>query len=115
MVEPSRPVLLRDLFVFSLKLWLDGLKDLVLLPLAFGTAVVGLVLRRPRLFYALLRKGEQFDRWLNLFGAAQRAGRSRDGLFAGSEPDDGTLLGRLESVLEPAPPAPRTGGIPPRS
>lgn len=103
-MEPSRPVLARDLFVLVLKLWLDGLKDVVLLPLAFGTATLGFIFRRPALFYGLLRKGEQFDRWLNLFGAAQRAGRSREGLFAGSEPNDGTLLGRLEALLDPEPP-----------
>lgn len=95
---PSRRALLRDVIIFQGKLWMDGLKDLVLAPLSVGAAVVDVMSGRPVLFYAVLRAGERFDRWLNLFSAADRAGRSREGLFAGSEPGDGTLLGELEEL-----------------
>lgn len=68
--------LVRDLAVFQAKLVVDGLKDLVLSPVSLVAALVGLLLdrREPgRSFYAVLRWGHGFDRWVNLFGASQRA------------------------------------------
>lgn len=83
--SPSRKVLIRDLFLFQLKLWLDGLKDVVLSPLSFGAAVFGVVFRRPAPFYKVMRTGEQFDAWLNLYGAAHGAEHRKDGLFGDAE------------------------------
>jgi hypothetical protein len=106
--EPSNGVLIRDLFIFQLKLWMDGLKDVVLAPLSLVATLLDLLLgprrRGPRL-YAVLRMGERFDLWLNLFGAAKAARRSAEGLFAGSEPGDGTMLGALEELSTRKPPA----------
>jgi hypothetical protein len=111
---PSGGVLIRDLLIFQLKLWLDGLKDIVLSPVSMVATVMDLLLgpgkRGPRL-YAVLRVGERFDLWLNLFGAAKEAQRSPEGLFAGSEPGDPTLLGVLEGIGKPAA---EPGTVPPR-
>jgi hypothetical protein len=99
--EPSKGVLIRDLLIFHVKLWMDGLKDVVLVPVSLLAASLDLVIgpgrRGPRL-YSVLRMGERFDLWLNLFGAAKAAQRSSEGLFAGSEPGDGTMLGALEEM-----------------
>jgi hypothetical protein len=99
--QPSGGVLIRDLLIFQLKLWMDGLKDIVLSPVSIVAAVMDLLLgpgkNGPRL-YGVLRLGERFDLWLNLFGAAGKARHSPDGLFAGSEPGDRTLLGTLEGL-----------------
>jgi hypothetical protein len=68
--------LFRDLAVFQGKLLVDGLKDLVLAPVSLVAALVGLALDRDdpgRSFYAVLRWGHGFDRWVNLFGASPRA------------------------------------------
>jgi hypothetical protein len=68
--------LVRDLAVFQAKLFVDGVKDLVLFPVSLVAALVGLVIDRRdpgRSFYTLLRWGHGFDRWVNLFGASQRA------------------------------------------
>lgn len=68
--------LVRDLAVFQGKLLVDGLKDLVLAPVSLVAAIAGLVLDRSdpgRSFYMVLRWGHGFDRWVNLFGASQRA------------------------------------------
>lgn len=68
--------LARDVAVFQLKLLIDGLKDLVLSPVALILALAGLVLSPSdpgRPFYALLRWGLGFDQWVNMFGAAQPA------------------------------------------
>jgi len=98
---PPHQVIIRDLLIFQVKLWLDGLKDIVLSPVSIGAATLDLLLgptrRGPRL-YTVLRIGERFDLWLNLFGGADSARRSPDGLFAGSHPGDGTMLGALEEL-----------------
>ncbi|HEX2187982.1 MAG TPA: hypothetical protein VHG51_03740 [Longimicrobiaceae bacterium] len=109
---PSRGALLRDVLIFQVKLGLDGLKDLVLSPASIAAAVVDFVFRT-RLFYVVLRVGERFDLWLNLFGAAQRAGREREGLFGASRAGDPTLLGQLERLGGGEPPASRPGVPPP--
>lgn len=95
-------VLIRDLMIFQLKLVMDGLKDAIVLPVSAVLVMAELLFggaRRGRSFYALMRACESFDRWLNLHGAAHRAGTERDGLFAASEPGDGTMLGELEGMM----------------
>lgn len=94
---PSRGALFRDLVVFLVKLWMDGAKDVVLTPVSLFAAAVDFVFRT-RLFYRVLRMGERFDLWLNLFGASRTAGVERDGLFGASRAGDATLLGRLEQM-----------------
>jgi hypothetical protein len=108
MTDPSTPrpsVIIRDLMIFQLKLWMDGLKDLVLMPLSLAAAAADLLIgpgrNGPRL-YRVLRLGERYDLWLNLFGAAKAASTNSDGLFAGSEPGDGTMVGALEGLARPA-------------
>lgn len=65
--------LVRDLAVFQVKLFVDGVKDLVLSPVSLVAALVGLLIHRDdpgRPFHAVLRLGHGFDRWVNLFGQA---------------------------------------------
>ena len=95
--RPSRGALIRDLLIFHLKLWLDGFKDIVLLPLTLVAGGIDFIFRT-RLFYRVLDIGERFDLWLNLFGAARHAGQVRDGLFGVSRAGDPTLLGQLEKL-----------------
>lgn len=102
---PSRGALVRDVLIFQLKLSLDGLKDLVLSPVSLGAAAFDFVFRT-RMFYRVLRTGERFDLWLNLFSAAEDASRARDGLFAASHAGDPTLLGQLEQLSGGDKPAP---------
>jgi len=96
----SRWVILRDLFLFQLKLFLDGLIDVTLSPLSIAVAVVEIFFggeRRGRLFYSILRLGERADLWLNLYGASRHA--DADGLLGGSEAGSDSLLGELELRL----------------
>lgn len=72
----ARWLLLRDVVVLQGKLILDGVKDLVLGPIAIVAALVGLVFDRDRPgrhFYSLLRGGREFDRWVDLYGAEEGA------------------------------------------
>ena len=66
----SRWVIMRDLLLFQLKLFLDGVIDIILAPLSIGAAMVEIFFggeRRGRLFYSILRFGERADLWLNLY------------------------------------------------
>jgi hypothetical protein len=95
-----RRVIVRDLLLFQLKLFLDGVIDLTLAPLSIAVAVVEIFFggeRRGRLFYSILRFGEKADLWLNLYGASRRA--DRDGLFGGSKAGSDTLLGEIEQRI----------------
>lgn len=98
----TRWVIVRDLFVFQVKLALDGGKDLVLAPLATVAVLVDLVApgdRPGRLFYRVMRLGERFDRWLSLFAAAEKADALSDGLFGSSRAGSPSLLGTLEEIV----------------
>lgn len=90
--SPSKSVIVRDLLLFQMKLWLDGLKDVVLSPLSIGAALLDMLRgsKRRSLFYRVLQLGEQFDRWLNLYHASQRAPRRSSGLVG----DDGDEVTR---------------------
>lgn len=95
-------ILVRDFLIFQIKLFLDGFKDAVVFPISAVLIVLELLFggqRRGRTFYALMGACESFDRWLNLHGAARRAGFDREGLFGGSEPGDGTLVGEIEGMV----------------
>ena len=87
--RPSRGVLVRDLILFQLKLWLDGLKDIVLSPLSIVGGLIDLLRSptRPSLFYTTLQWGERFDLWLNLYDASARAETRSSGLV-GDDGDD---------------------------
>lgn len=104
--KPEIPggVLLRDLIIFQLKLWLDGLKDVVLAPLSLIAIVFDYVLGpregRGYRLYAVMRVGERFDLWLNLFGAVTDAEKSSEGLFGASAAGDDTLVGQLEQMAQ---------------
>lgn len=113
---PSRAVLIRDLLILQLKLLIDALKDVLFMKLAFFAALFDLLFGRPGrplLFYAVLRLGERFDLWLNLYGAASTADESDDGLFGASRAGSSSLLGRLEQMIrqrvEDVGTAPRSG------
>lgn len=62
--------LLADLLRFQVKLLVDAARDLILVPLTFGAALLDLLLsrgRRPRYFYALLALGERSERLIDLW------------------------------------------------
>lgn len=98
----AKLVLIRDLIIFQIKLLLDGAKDLLLSPLSVGAAALDILFpgsRPGHRFYAVMSVGERFDRWLNLFGAAERATATTDGLFGRSRAGSSSLVGRLEAMV----------------
>lgn len=73
----SRFQLLRDVVVFQVKLALEALVDLTLIPVSLAAAGVDLVLgnwRRPRWFHAVLRIGERCERRIDLWAVPAAEG-----------------------------------------
>jgi hypothetical protein len=101
-ISRTRWVILRDLGIFQLKLVMDGAKDLVLVPVSLTAAALDIAFpgRRPgRFFYAVVRTGERYDRWLSLFSAADKASALDDGLFGASRAGSRSMLGKLEELV----------------
>lgn len=71
---PNHWQLIRDVAVFQVKLALDGIRDVVLLPVSLGAAIMGLVISPDnpgKYFNRLLELGRQSDVWINLFSASE--------------------------------------------
>ena len=71
----DRWTLLRDIAVLQVKLVIDGLRDLILVPVSLIAGIISLVKSgdEPATeFYDLLKMGRRSERWINLFGAAER-------------------------------------------
>ena len=65
--------LVRDVVVFQLKLGMEAVLDLALIPASLAAAALDLLLgnwRRPRWFHAVLRFGERCEHWIDLWGVA---------------------------------------------
>jgi hypothetical protein len=95
--SPSRWRLVRDLGVFEAKLAMDGLKDFILAPLALAATVADMVIpaeSRGVFLRAVMRIGEGFDRWLNLYGAR----RGRDVRSVLDEGGSDVIVDYLEST-----------------
>lgn len=69
---PPRTKVVRDVLLFQVKLWLEGFKDIALVPLSLGAALVDLVFRERSgqgALYAVMRLGNRFERWVHLYAA----------------------------------------------
>lgn len=73
----ERWTLARDIGVLQLKLLVDGLRDLVLVPTSLIVGAYSLFSgkggRPGDEFYQLLAAGKQSEHWINLFGALENA------------------------------------------
>jgi hypothetical protein len=86
----------RDIVVFQAKLLVDGLRDVLLSPLSIGAALIDLLIPGDdggKRFYAVVRFGRRTERWINLFGAADRS----DPDIAPQGAD--ALVGEIEAFL----------------
>ena len=100
--ETDRWVVIRDIGVLQVKLIVDGLRDLVLVPVSLVLGVVSLTRSGKDTgseFYELLRLGKRSERWINLFGAAEKARRADEEaeLFPGDDID--AMVSRVESFV----------------
>jgi len=74
---PALWVLIRDIAVLQVKLIVDGLRDLVLVPTSLVLGIVSVAKMRNGKpgseFYKLVSIGRQSEQWINLFGAIKNA------------------------------------------
>ena len=100
--QSGRWTLIRDIGVLQLKLIVDGLHDLVLVPISLVAGVVSLA-KSGRgggtEFYDLLRLGRKSERWINLFGAADNSPSVEDEDVEFSNADIDGLVSRVESFV----------------
>lgn len=73
----TRGSLFRRLIIFQIKLFADGVRDLILSPISFAVAGIGIVFggRNPHAgFDRLMQAGHITDNWIDLFGHHARHG-----------------------------------------
>jgi hypothetical protein len=100
--EPDRWTLIRDVAVLQVKLVVDGLRDLILVPVSMVAGVISLVRAGDTAgseFYRLLRAGRRSERWINLFGAADRFPEPTEDALPFPHEDIDSLVSRVEAFV----------------
>jgi len=101
--RPNYRTLIRDVSMLQIKLFADSMRDLVLVPLSISAGVLSLLWRSDNKpgtqFYHVLRAGRRSDRWIDLFGAADRVYGPAGG--AGPLPleDMEAIIARVEDFI----------------
>lgn len=100
---PDRWVLIRDVAVFQVKLIVDGLRDLVLVPLSLIAGIMSLASGKDGFpgtqFYRLLGVGKQSERWINLFGAMKNAPPDLEHPLPFPDTDMDEIVGKIEAFV----------------
>lgn len=99
--------LIRDVLVFQCKLVVDGLRDLILLPVSLIAGLVSIIGKGKgsppgREFYDLLHAARRSERWINLYGAAEKRGQGHTDTAQdppATTPDLDALVARVETFL----------------
>lgn len=95
--------MLRDLGVLQVKLIVDGLRDIILVPASLVAAIVSLASSkngRPGLqFYHLLAWGKQSEVWINLFAAVKNSPEAIEQPQPFGDQDIDDIVGRLETFV----------------
>jgi len=96
----ERWTMLRDLGVLQVKLIVDGLRDIVLVPLSLVVSIASSNDGRPGpQFYHLLAWGKQSEVWINLFGALKNSPEKIETPQPFGDKDIDDIVGRLESFV----------------
>ena len=101
--SPDRWTLIRDVAVLQVKLVVDGLRDLVLVPLSLIAGIVSLMSGEKGVpgtqFYRLLAVGKQSERWINLFGAMRNAPPDLEQPMPFPDSDMDEIVGKIEAFV----------------
>lgn len=101
--KQHRWTLLRDLGVLQVKLLVDGLRDIILVPASLIAGVVSLVsgdgVRPGSQFYHLLVWGKQSELWIDLFGAVRNSPEKLEQPPAFGDQGIDEIVGRIESFV----------------
>lgn len=103
LVNADNWTLIRDVGVLQVKLLVDGLRDLILLPASLIAGIISLLATTdgkpgPQ-FYRLIAVGKQSEKWINLFGALRNAppGIVTQVNFGNADIDD--IVSRVETFV----------------
>ena len=94
--------LVRDIAVLQVKLVVDGLRDFFLVPVSLVAGFISVFRAGDpsgNEFYNLLRLGRKSERWINLFGAADRVPAPTGEADRFADQDIDTLVRRVESFI----------------
>ena len=101
--SPARWILVRDVATLQAKLIVDGLRDLVLVPLSLVAGIMSLVSYEDGVpgnqFYRLLAAGKQSERWINLFGALKNAPPDLEQPMPFPDADMDDIVGKIETFI----------------
>ena len=98
----NRLDLIRDIAVLQVKLVVDGLRDFVLVPVSLVAGFISVFRAGDSSgneFYNLLRLGRKTERWINLFGAADRVPAPAAEREPFPDQDIDSLVHRVESFV----------------
>jgi hypothetical protein len=98
----DRWTLIRDIAVLQVKLIVDGLRDLILVPISLVAGIVSLAKSNTGSdseFYDLLRLGKKSERWINLFGATDELPAPAHDYVNFPEEDIDALVSRVETFV----------------
>ena len=96
----ERWTFIRDVVVFQIKMLLDNLRDLVLMPVALAAAVIDLIYRGERegaLFYKVLRWGLHSEEVIDVYSAIEHHDPGRFKVSQAYTVDG--VIARLENVV----------------
>ena len=102
--QAERWTLIRDIGVLQVKLLVDGLRDLILVPFSLVAGIVSLVSTQggkpgPH-FYQLMAWGKESEHWINLFAALENAPDEVEQARVLGSQDIDEIVGRLESFVK---------------
>lgn len=101
--QPPVWTLIRDIAVLQVKLIVDGVRDLLLVPASLIVGIVSLAKTQNGKpgseFYSLINVGKQSERWINLFGAIKNAPPEiiEENRFGEADMDE--IVSRVESFV----------------
>lgn len=101
--RPNYRTLIRDVSMLQIKLFADSMRDLILVPLSISAGVLSLLWRSDNKpgtqFYHVLRAGRRSDRWIDLFGAADRVYGPAKGAEQLQLDDMEAIISRVEDFV----------------
>jgi hypothetical protein len=99
----SRKDLLRNVIVFQFKLFVDGIRDLILVPVSLVAAALDLASGAELAsgnFARVLSLGRRSERYINLFGESEYPNQDPGSDAQSPGPDLDEVLGMLESRVK---------------
>ncbi len=101
--RPPLWTLIRDVAVLQVKLVVDGLRDLILVPASLVAGIISVIRMHNGKpgdeFYTLVSVGKQSERWINLFGALKNAPPEVLEQVHFGEADIDDIVSRVESFV----------------